>query len=111
MYVISIDAKNENNSYEVFTNGEKGTGTHPSDWAAQVAELGAGEILLNSIDRDGSGLGYDIDLIQSVTKIVDIPVIACGGIGNYNQLASGTIDGNASAVAAGNIFHFYELLP
>jgi imidazoleglycerol phosphate synthase cyclase subunit len=109
--VVSIDArKREDGKWEVFTNGGRtGSGLEPSQWAKEAQERGAGEIFLNSIDRDGSGLGYDLDLIRSVTDAVSIPVIACGGVGNYSHFAPGIIEGGASAVAAANIFHFFEL--
>lgn len=103
--VISIDIlKNE-----VFIDGgKKATGLNPEEWAHQVEELGAGEILIQVIDRDGTGKGYDIDLIQKVTKTVSIPVIACSGIGRYDQYVDG-IKAGASAVASANIWHFKEL--
>ena len=77
-------------------------------WARQVQELGAGEIFLNSIDRDGSRAGYDLELIRMVTDSVQIPVIACGGVGSYADFAPGILQGCASAVAAANIFHHIE---
>lgn len=109
--VVSIDAKkNADGTYEVFKNhGREATGLSPSVWAKEAASKGAGEIFLNSIDRDGTGEGYDIELIRSVAEAVDIPVIACGGIGNFRQFAAGITTGKADAVAAGNIFHFTEL--
>ena len=109
--VISIDAKrHEDERYEVFSHsGKAPTGLDPADWARRVEELGAGEIFLNSIDRDGSGQGYDLDLIRRVTAATSIPVIACGGVGNYEHFQSGITEGGASAIAAANIFHFFEL--
>ena len=74
----------------------------------EIEDLGAGEIFLNSIDRDGSKIGYDINLVKKITDAVSIPVIACGGVGDFSHFASGIIDGGASAVAAGNIFHYIE---
>jgi cyclase len=71
--------------------------------------MGAGEILLNSVDRDGTGQGYDLPLIRSVAEAVNIPVIACGGVGRFEHFAQGILKGSADAVAAGNIFHFTEL--
>jgi cyclase len=108
--VVSIDVKvNKNNQYEVMgSSGKLSTGLHPVDWAKRVANLGAGEIFLNSIDRDGLKLGYDIPLIRMVTQAVNIPVIACGGVGKIEDLVAGIIEGGASAVSAGNIFHYTE---
>jgi len=108
--VVSIDCKLENDgSYQVYTHsGKIATGLTAESWAQQVEKLGAGEIFLNSIDRDGSKLGYDIELIRRVSDSVSVPVIACGGVGNYMHFAEGIIEGRASAVAAANIFHFIE---
>jgi cyclase len=107
--VISIDCRREvDGSYQVYArSGTKRTGLTPRAWARQCEELGAGEIFLNSIDRDGSRLGYDLELIRSVSEAVGIPVIACGGIGNHADFAVG-IKAGASAVAAANIFHHIE---
>jgi cyclase len=107
--VVSIDAKGCHPSWEVFRMGGKiGTGRRPGEWAAEVEKRGAGEILINSIDRDGSGHGYDIALIRTVAEAVKIPVIALGGVGTWDHLAAGIIEGGASAVAAANIFHYTE---
>jgi len=108
--VASIDAfRHENGSYEVFTEGKnRPTGKTPAAWAKEVEDRGAGEILLQSINRDGSGLGYDLDLIASVSGAVTIPVIACSGVGMYEHYVKG-IEAGASAVAAANIWHFKEL--
>lgn len=108
--VVSIDAlRHSDGSYEVFSHGGKTpTGMTPGDWAAEVERLGAGEIFLNSIDRDGSAQGYDTALIASVTSRVSIPVIACGGVGSYGDFAAGITEGGADAVSAANIFHFFE---
>lgn len=109
--VVSIDVKQHaNGSYEVFTEcGKKPTGLSPVAWAREVEKRGAGEIFLNSIDRDGSAQGYDLTLIQSVSDATAIPVIACGGVGKYADFPLGILKGNASAVSAANIFHFFEL--
>jgi imidazoleglycerol phosphate synthase cyclase subunit len=109
--VISIDVKKHGRGhYEVFIDhGRKATGFDPAAWAQEAERRGAGEIFLNSIDRDGSGLGYDLDLVQSVSSSVSIPVIACGGVGRYEHFAAGISEGGANAVAAANIFHFFEL--
>ena len=91
--VVSIDAKRgEDGRLEVYTEGgSKPTGLDPSEWAKQAEEYGAGEIFLNSIDRDGSGWGYDIDLIQGVVDATTIPVIACGGVGKYDDFPAGIL--------------------
>lgn len=108
--VVSIDARRHpNGRYEVFTHaGKQATGLDPVEWARRAEELGAGEIFLNSIDRDGSALGYDLELVRRVTAATTIPVIACGGVGTYDDFAPGIVEGGASAVAAANIFHFFE---
>ncbi len=109
--VVSMDArKRPEGGWEVFSGGgQNPTGLDPADWAAEAERLGAGEILLNSIDRDGSGLGYDVELIRHVSGRVGIPVVACGGVGAYQHFSAGIAQGGASAVAAANIFHFFEL--
>lgn len=108
--VISIDVKkNENDEYEVIINrGKEGTDLDPVKWAQKVQELGAGEILLTSIDRDGTKLGYDLDLIKIVSENVSIPVIAFGGVGKWQDLVDGINIGKADAVSAANIFHYTE---
>jgi imidazoleglycerol phosphate synthase cyclase subunit len=109
--VASIDVlRHSDGRREVFAqSGKRPTGLVPADWARRVEELGAGEILLNSIDRDGLGKGYDLELIQEITAVVSVPVIACGGVGRYEDLSPGILEAGASAVAAANIFHFCEL--
>ena len=109
--VVSIDAKkNESCEYEVFTSfGRKKTGLFPSEWAKKCQELGAGEILITSIDKDGMLEGYDNNLTSSVSKIVDIPVLACGGAGRWHDFVDGFILGGASAVCTTNIYHFTEI--
>ncbi len=108
--VVSMDCRREpDGQYQVYTqSGAQATGLKPDQWAQQCAELGAGEIFLNSIDRDGMRSGYDIELIKSVTASVNIPVIACGGVGSFKHFAPGIIEAGASAVAAANIFHHTE---
>lgn len=108
--VISIDVKkNESNDYEVIINrGQESTDLEPVKWAKKVQELGAGEILLTSIDRDGTKLGYDLDLIRMVSESVSIPVIAFGGVGKWQDLVDGIKIGKADAVSAANIFHYTE---
>jgi imidazole glycerol-phosphate synthase subunit HisF len=109
--IVSIDVRRHpDGSLEVFRDhGRQPTGRNPIDWAKEAEKLGAGEIFLNAIDRDGMANGYDIDLIARVAQAVNIPVIACGGIGRFEQMATGITEGHADAVAAGNIFHFTEL--
>ncbi|MFA6074523.1 MAG: imidazole glycerol phosphate synthase cyclase subunit [Negativicutes bacterium] len=108
--VVSIDAgKNENGNWQVFIDGGKTpTGITPAEWSNKAQECGAGEILINSINNDGMGCGYDIQLIASVVSAVNIPVIACGGVGKWEHLAQGITDAGADAVAAANIFHYSE---
>jgi imidazoleglycerol phosphate synthase cyclase subunit len=109
--IVSIDAKRwQDGRYEVIAeSGRRPTGRIVHEWAMEAAARGAGEIFLNSIDRDGMGLGYDIDLIRNITHRVSVPVIACGGVGAFEHLISGIRDGGASSVAAANIFCFKEL--
>jgi cyclase len=109
--VVSIDVKRHpDGECEVFGSwGRKPTGLDPVEWAKTVERMGAGEIFLNSIDRDGTGEGYDLKLIQSVVQGVKIPVIACGGVGKYEDFVDGITAAGASAVSAANIFHFKEL--
>lgn len=109
--VVSIDIrKHENGTCEVFSKwGQESTGRDVIEWAKEVEKLGAGEIFLNSIDRDGTAKGYDIELIKSVVNAVKIPVIACGGVGRFQHFVDGIVEGKSSAVSAANIFHFTEL--
>jgi cyclase len=106
--VISIDVKkNIVGKYEVHTrSGRKGTGLDPVRQAVEVEKMGAGEILINSIDRDGMMEGYDLELIRHVSEAVDIPVVACGGAGNIGHLRDAIKLGGASAAAAGSMFVF-----
>lgn len=108
--VVGIDVKiNEEKNYEVYSHhGKKAAGRDPVEWAKEAEKLGAGEIFLNSIDRDGTAAGYDLELIRSVAEAVRIPVIACGGVGEFDDFVKGINLGKASAVAAGNIFNFTE---
>lgn len=109
--VVGIDAlRRADGGWEVSARGgRQPTGRAPADWAREVERLGAGEIFLNSTDRDGTGSGYDLDLVRSVTGAVSIPVIACGGVGRYEDFARATREGGAAAAAAANIFHYFEL--
>lgn len=111
--MVSIDAKrNADGRYMVFTHGGKrSTGISPVDWAQEVETLGAGEILLNSIDRDGTMQGYDIDLLKSVTEVVSIPVVAASGAGKPEHFSQVFRDAHVSAVAAASIFHFTSFTP
>jgi imidazoleglycerol phosphate synthase cyclase subunit len=108
--VGSIDAlRHDDGRYQAFVDGgRRPTGRDPAAWARELAARGAGEIFLNSIDRDGSGAGYDSDLIARVAEAVDIPVVACGGVGRYEHFPA-AIEAGAAAAAAANIFHFFEL--
>ena len=109
--IVSMDVKRHSNGrLEVFSHGgRQATGLHPVAWVKKVESLGAGEIFLNSIDRDGLGNGYDLELTRCVSEAANLPVITCGGVGNYQHFAAGIDKGGASAVAAANIFHFFEL--
>jgi len=108
--VVSIDVKtNAQGNYEVCSHGGRhATGLNPVEWAQQVEKRGAGEIFLNSIDRDGTKKGYDLELVRTVSDAVGIPVIACGGVGKMSDFLEGVMEGHASAVSAANIFHYYE---
>ena len=108
--VVGIDVKiNFEKEYEVYVrHGKKATGLNPVEWAKEAEKRGAGEIFLNSIDRDGTAKGYDIKLIKMIVDSVSIPVIACGGVGIFEHFVDGIKDGQASAVSAGNIFNFTE---
>ncbi len=105
--VVAIDAKkNAAGNYEIFTHGGKNpTGIDAIEWAKKVEKLGAGELLVTSMDRDGTKAGYDLELITKITSQVSIPVIASGGVGNLQHLADG-LKAGASAVLAASIFHF-----
>lgn len=111
--VASIDArKNENGHYECYSfAGSRPTGKEVVAWAKTLEELGAGEILITSVEKDGTMEGYDIELINHVSSNVGIPVIASGGAGNYQHLLDAIRIGRAAAVAAASIFHFTEQTP
>jgi imidazole glycerol-phosphate synthase subunit HisF len=112
--VVAIDAKSVGNCrWEVFTHGgRRSTGLDAVDWARQMASLGAGEILLTSMDRDGTRAGFDLGLTRAVADSVPVPVIASGGVGTLDHLVDGVREGHASAVLAASIFHFgtYSIL-
>ncbi len=110
MYCVAIDAKKvDNQKWEVFTHGgRKPTGKNVLEYVKEVEMLGAGEILLTSMDRDGTKKGYDLDLTKKVSNTVNIPVIASGGVGKLDHLYEGLKIGNANAVLAASIFHFGE---
>ena len=108
--VVAIDAKRNNDGWQIFTHGgREPTGLDPIDFVKKAEFLGAGEILLTSMDRDGTKKGYDTDLLNKITKTLDIPVIASGGVGNIDHLIDGIKEGGASAVLAASIFHFGEI--
>ena len=106
--VVAVDAKRvASGRFEVFTHGgRRPTGLDAVDWARRVAASGAGEILLTSMDRDGTKRGFDIELTRAVADAIDEPVIASGGVGTLDHLVEGVRDGHASAVLAASIFHF-----
>lgn len=110
--VVSMDVKGSNGKYEVFADsGKRATGKTPVEWAKEAESRGAGEILLNSIDRDGAKKGYDIALAGLVADAVTIPVIACGGAGHPEHFLELAVRTGASALAAGNFFNFTEHSP
>ena len=105
--VVAIDAKKSGKKWEVFTHvGRNNTGVDVIEYAKKMEDNGAGELLVTSMDRDGTQAGYDIDLIFKISSTVNIPVIASGGVGNLDHLVDGIKLGNASAVLAASIFHY-----
>ncbi|RSV18969.1 imidazole glycerol phosphate synthase subunit HisF [Sphingomonas sp. ABOLG] len=105
--VASVDARRVDGGWEVFTHGgRRGTGIDAVAHALRLAELGAGEILLTSMDRDGTRDGYDLDLVRAVADRTSVPVVASGGVGTLDDLVRGVTEGHASAVLAASIFHF-----
>lgn len=112
--VVALDAKQVSKAHEplrweIFTHGgRKPTGVDAVEWAVKMAEYGAGEILLTSMDRDGTKIGFDLAMTKAISDAVEIPVIASGGVGNLDHLADGVLHGGADAVLAASIFHFGE---
>ena len=107
--VVAIDAKRNPGGWEVFTHGgRKATGLDAIDWARRMEKAGAGEILLTSMDRDGTREGFDLALTRAVADAVGVPVIASGGVGALEHLADGVLEGHADAVLAASVFHFGE---
>jgi len=113
--VVAIDAKRvsaDNDDpirWEIFTHGgRKATGIDAIEWAKKMTDYGAGELLVTSMDRDGTKIGFDLELTRKISESVDIPVIASGGVGNLQHMADGVLEGKADAVLAASIFHFSE---
>ena len=112
--VLSIDAKKvstpeQSDRWEIFTHGGRTpTGIDAVEWAIRMTEYGAGELLLTSMDRDGTKIGFDLELTRTISEAVSIPVIASGGVGNLDHLCAGVTEGKADAVLAASIFHFGE---
>jgi len=107
--VVAIDAKRKADGWEVYTHGgRKPTGLDAVQWARRMTEAGAGEILLTSMDRDGTKDGFDLALTRAVAEAVTVPVIASGGVGTREHLAQGVLEGKADAVLAASVFHFGE---
>ncbi|HJN84623.1 MAG TPA: imidazole glycerol phosphate synthase subunit HisF [Candidatus Pelagibacter bacterium] len=105
--VVAIDAKKKNDSWKIFTHGGRNeTEINAIDFAKQMEDSGAGELLVTSMDRDGTQIGYDIELMSKISSIVNIPIIASGGVGNLDHLVDGIKMGNANAVLAASIFHY-----
>ncbi len=107
--VVAIDAKRVKDRWEIFTHGGRNaTGIDAIEYAQEVVSLGAGEVLLTSMDRDGTRKGFDIPLTRAIADSVSVPVVASGGVGNLDHLVEGIRDGHATAVLAASIFHFGE---
>lgn len=107
--VVAIDAKRRGDHWEVFTHGGRtATGLDAIEWAKKMEAFGAGELLLTSMDRDGTKSGFDLELTRAISDAVDIPIIASGGVGTLQHLVDGVKQGRADAVLAASIFHFSE---
>jgi len=107
--VVAIDAKRVDDHWEVFTHGgRKSTGLNAIDWAKKMVDYGAGELLVTSMDKDGTKEGFDLELTRKISNSVDVPIIASGGVGNLNHFVDGVKLGGADAVLAASIFHFGE---
>jgi len=107
--VVAIDAKQVGDHWEIFTHGgRKPTGLDAVEWAKKMVDYGAGEILLTSMDRDGTRIGFDLGVTRAISEAVAVPVIASGGVGKLQHLADGILQGKADAVLAASIFHFAE---
>ena len=112
--VVAIDAKKvskegEPDRWEIFTHGgRRPTGLDAVEWAKKMVEFGAGELLLTSMDRDGTKVGFDLGVTHAISEAVSVPVIASGGVGNLDHLVDGVLKGGADAVLAASIFHFGE---
>ncbi len=105
--VVAIDAKKNGDKWDVYTHGGRNnSGLDALEFAKKMEHSGAGELLVTSMDRDGTQIGYDIDLMKKISSMVNIPTIASGGVGNLDHLAEGIKEGNASAVLAASIFHY-----
>jgi cyclase len=107
--VVAIDAKKTGDHWEIFTHGGRNsTGINAVSWAQEMAERGAGELLVTSMDRDGTKSGFDNKLNKEISSRVNVPIIASGGVGNLDHMVEGVINGHADAVLAASIFHFGE---
>jgi cyclase len=107
--VVAIDAKQVDDHWEVFTHGgRKPTGIDAVEWARKMVELGAGELLVTSMDRDGTKIGFNLPLNRAISDAVDVPIIASGGVGNLMHMVEGVQEGGADAVLAASIFHYGE---
>jgi cyclase len=107
--VVAIDAKKTGNEWEIFTHGGRNpTGLNAISWAKEMVRRGAGELLITSMDKDGTKSGFDNELNAAISSEVDVPIIASGGVGNLDHLVDGIIEGKADAVLAASIFHFGE---
>jgi cyclase len=107
--VVAIDAKKTGDHWEIFTHGGRNsTGINAVSWAQEMAERGAGELLVTSMDRDGTKSGFDNNLNKEISSRVNVPIIASGGVGNLDHMVEGVVNGHADAVLAASIFHFGE---